>query len=79
MTRRRPAICDACARLRQRVDAQAAGRYVPYCEAFPEGVPAEIYEGGFDHRHEYPGDGGVRFAPRPTAEGAVRAFELRRT
>ncbi|SEG95983.1 hypothetical protein SAMN05444920_109227 [Nonomuraea solani] len=79
MTRRRPAICDACARLRQRVDPQVAGRYVPYCAAFPEGVPAEIYGGGFDHRHEHPGDGGIRFAPRPAAEGAMRAFELRRT
>lgn len=36
---------------------------VPSCAAFPGGVPAEIINGGFDHRQEYPGDGGIRFEP----------------
>jgi hypothetical protein len=33
------------------------------CEAFPEGIPVEILKDGFDHRQEFPGDGGVRFTP----------------
>ncbi|MEO3798439.1 hypothetical protein [Nonomuraea sp. B1E8] len=72
--RRRPSICDACARLRQQPDAGPAGRYTPFCEAFPDGIPAEIYTGGFDHRHPWPGDGGVRFAMRAGGERAFQAY-----
>lgn len=35
----------------------------PTCEAFPGGIPDDIIRGGFDHRQEYPNDGGVRFTP----------------
>ena len=31
------------------------------CEAFPCGVPDEIFLGAFDHRRAYPGDDGIRF------------------
>ncbi|MBB6348311.1 hypothetical protein ACWGH8_35270 [Nonomuraea muscovyensis] len=76
--RRRPSICDACARLRQRANPQAVSsieRYVPYCEAFPREVPEEIVFGGFDHRRPYPGDGGIRFEPRAGGESALAAYE----
>lgn len=33
----------------------------PSCAAFPLGIPDEIIRQGFDHRHEYPGDDGIRF------------------
>ena len=31
------------------------------CTAFPEGVPEEIINNKFDHRHSYPGDHGIRW------------------
>lgn len=34
------------------------------CEAFPEGIPDEIYFLGFDHRKEFPNDRGIRFEIR---------------
>lgn len=34
---------------------------MPTCAAFPEGIPDEIYVGGFDHRTEFDGDQGIRF------------------
>jgi hypothetical protein len=35
------------------------------CKAFPDGIPAAILTGAFDHTEEYPGDGGIRYEPRP--------------
>lgn len=34
------------------------------CAAFPQGIPAKIFTGKFDHRNEYPGDKGIRFAKK---------------
>lgn len=31
------------------------------CNAFPNGVPEQIYQGKFDHRNSYPDDKGIRF------------------
>lgn len=62
-----PAICLAC-KLLQMNDGD------PNCEAFPEGIPAEILLGGFDHRGAFPGDGGVRFEQKPGEEGET-AFQ----
>lgn len=37
----------------------------PTCEAFPEGVPVEIYTGDVTHEEPYEGDNGVRFELDP--------------
>lgn len=34
------------------------------CDAFPEGIPFDIYVNQADHRKRYPGDGGVVFKLR---------------
>lgn len=39
------------------------------CDAFPGGIPQEIYTGEYDHREPFPGDGGVRW--EATDEGAA--------
>jgi hypothetical protein len=31
------------------------------CEAFPEGIPAEIWKGEKNHKAPYPGDNGILF------------------
>jgi hypothetical protein len=31
------------------------------CEAFPDGIPAEILVGTFDHHKPYKGDHGIQF------------------
>ena len=52
-----PQQCARCAHLRD----PASWR----CDAFPGGIPAKILTDRHDHRTHYPGDNGIRFAPRP--------------
>lgn len=54
MTKRLMIPCDICKHYRGEIK----------CDAFPHGIPDEIYFLGFDHRKEYPGDNGIRFEPK---------------
>lgn len=44
-------VCSYC--------VHAMGRRV--CEAYPDGIPAAIWEGRNDHTKPFPGDHGIRF------------------
>ena len=49
-------ICGWCRRLR---DFGADRK----CDAVPEGIPPDIWEGETDHRAPFPGDQGIQFEP----------------
>lgn len=63
-----PPMCVRCTRFRP-------GRAGLTCQAFPDGIPAEIVAGAFDHRLPHPDDGGLRF--KPVDEAAAAAVEER--
>lgn len=38
------------------------------CDAFPSGIPLDIWTGEFDHTQEHEGDKGVRYEKDPDVE-----------
>jgi hypothetical protein len=50
-------ICLRCRRLRR----ENLPDGTPACDAFPEGIPAEIFDGKADHTRPFKGDRGLRF------------------
>ena len=54
-------ICTFCAHLRKE----------PYrtCDAFPGGIPREIWLGEHDHKSPFPGDGGIQFEQQEVSNG----------
>lgn len=74
MTTMGPVICFACKRLRSKMREDEPAT----CDAFPDGIPDEIYPNGADHREPYPDDHGLRFLLDPRKEFMLRAYEVDR-
>jgi hypothetical protein len=55
-------ICVSCRHLRP---ASGPIGTPETCDAFPDGIPTQIWNEGFDHRKPFPGDGGVHFEQAP--------------
>lgn len=64
------AICASCVRLG--FDDLGLS---PSCAAFPDGIPDEIWAGGFDHRKPHEGDGGIRFELARGKTERLRVYE----
>ncbi|MFC4913027.1 hypothetical protein [Actinomadura gamaensis] len=74
--------CDACIRLRLTTNPEYDGEtpeeeQLAYCEAFPDGIPPDIYPHGFDHRSPYPGDRGISFSLAPEKSDLLAVYERR--
>ena len=68
--------CDACARHVSPWEppGDAFGAGVPFCAAFPDGIPDLILHNGFDYRQPFEGDHGLQWTPGPGEEFAEYAF-----
>lgn len=68
-------LCWACKRLRE----ESVGDPIQTgtCDAYPLGIPLEIFAEGYDHRNSFPGDNGLRFEPidETFAEDAVSLLQ----
>jgi hypothetical protein len=56
--------CLSCAHV---YDGEEDDRGRLVCEAFPDGIPDDIYLGKNPHTEPFPGDGGIMFTPETDA------------
>jgi len=68
-------LCWACRRLRE--ESVSDPVQTGTCDAYPLGIPLEIFVGGVDHRSPFPGDNGLQFDPidEDFAEQAISLLE----
>ena len=69
-------MCELCKRRTPGKDI--VGETPPTCEAFPAGIPFEIYRGQADHRFPIEGDNGLLFDPKPGVDETDLAMALGR-
>jgi 2'-5' RNA ligase len=73
--RSQPQCVPSCARYRSPLSpGVAAGRDEPFCAAFPDGIPDEIWTNQFDHRQSYDGDHGLQWESNQGAAFPTFAF-----
>ena len=63
-------LCASCRHLR--AAPHGTGRA---CHAFPDGIPADIWSRGYDHRRPYPGDQGLQHELTQGADDLLRRYE----
>lgn len=57
-------LCFKCSRFRPGTSGEDDGIDVGTCDAFPEGIPVDIFAGGFDHRKPF-AEESLLFEPSP--------------
>lgn len=69
MTSRPPAQCLSCIHWQSPLDrADDSEGPMQLCDAYPDGIPDDIWWNRADHRQPQPGDHGVRWEPDGNAE-----------
>jgi hypothetical protein len=58
-------VCNLCKHFSVRSSIDSG---IPVCDAFPEGIPVEIWKGDNKHTKPYPGDHGLQFEQSYAAE-----------
>jgi 2'-5' RNA ligase len=78
MTARAQAQCTpSCMRYRSPFSTEnTAGLTKPFCAAFPDGIPDDIWENRFDHRNPHEGDHGLRWESDGGLEFPVYALAV---
>jgi hypothetical protein len=74
MTTRAVNICDSCLFLRIPESYSAK----PTCDAYPDGIPADIWWGGSDHRQPREDDNGLQYGLMPGREDLLDRWADRR-
>src|SRR5688572_10017930 len=46
------------------------------CNAFPDGIPVEIFHGTYDHRFSYSGDNGIQFEKYEDMNALPKTYQI---